>query len=67
MESLFCVNLRLLPDSDWIFACHRGQLHDDEPAFIVEDGKLITGRWPGDTYLFAKRFIAKLEEVQRLY
>lgn len=45
----------------------RGTPTDDSPAHVVEDGKLITGRWPGDAYLFARWFLDKLEEVQRLY
>ena len=39
----------------------RGTREDDEPAFVVEDGSYVSARWPGDAYLFAKRFIAKLE------
>ena len=25
-------------------------------AFVVEDGRYVSARWPGDAYLFAKRF-----------
>lgn len=39
----------------------RGTRADDGPAFVVEDGQYLSARWPGDAYLFAKRFIAKLE------
>jgi len=45
----------------------RGSPWDSAHAYVVEHGKLITARWPGDAYLFARRFLAKLEEVQRLY
>jgi putative intracellular protease/amidase len=38
----------------------RGTDADDEPAFVVEDGNYISARWPGDAYLFAKRFAALL-------
>jgi putative intracellular protease/amidase len=38
----------------------RGTDEDDRPAFVVEDGRYVSARWPGDAYLFAKRFIAKL-------
>jgi putative intracellular protease/amidase len=38
----------------------RGTDTDDEPAFVVEDGKYVSARWPGDAYLFAKRFAALL-------
>ncbi len=34
----------------------RGTLDDDTPAFVVEDGNYVSARWPGDAYLFAKRF-----------
>jgi putative intracellular protease/amidase len=38
----------------------RGTRDDDTHAFIVEDGRYVSGRWPGDAYLLAKRLIAKL-------
>jgi putative intracellular protease/amidase len=38
----------------------RGTDEDDSPAFVVEDGRYVSARWPGDAYLFAKRFLAKL-------
>jgi putative intracellular protease/amidase len=38
----------------------RGTRADDRPAFVVEDGNYVSARWPGDSYLFAKRFAAKL-------
>lgn len=39
----------------------RGTATDDGPAFVVEDGAYLSARWPGDAYLFAKRFRAMLE------
>ena len=39
----------------------RGTFADDGPAFVVDDGNLVTARWPGDAYLFARRFRALLE------
>jgi putative intracellular protease/amidase len=33
---------------------------DDGPAFVVEDRNYVSARWPGDAYLFAKRFEAQL-------
>ncbi len=39
----------------------RGTLDDDAPAFVVEDGNYISARWPGDAYLFARRFTALLD------
>jgi putative intracellular protease/amidase len=38
----------------------RGTAADDGPAFVVEDGRYVSARWPGDAYLFAKRFEALL-------
>jgi len=38
----------------------RGTADDDSPAFVVEDGRYVSARWPGDAYLFAKRFEALL-------
>ena len=34
----------------------RGTESDDGPAFVVDDGNYVSARWPGDAYLFAKRF-----------
>ncbi len=38
----------------------RGTDIDDGPAFFVQDGNYISARWPGDAYLFAKRFADQL-------
>ena len=38
----------------------RGTDEDDGPAFVVEDGSYVSARWPGDAYLFARRFIDRL-------
>jgi putative intracellular protease/amidase len=40
----------------------RGTAGDDSAAFVVRDGSYLSARWPGDAYLFAKRFAAMLEE-----
>jgi putative intracellular protease/amidase len=34
---------------------------DDAKAFVVEDGSYLSSRWPGDAWLFARRFLATLE------
>ena len=39
---------------------HRGTADDDRAAFVVEDGNYVSARWPGDAYLFARRFEARL-------
>ena len=38
----------------------RGTDDDDVGAFVVEDGRYVSARWPGDAYLFARRFAARL-------
>jgi putative intracellular protease/amidase len=38
----------------------RGTATDDGPAFVVEDRNYVSARWPGDAYLFARRFEALL-------
>ncbi|MCF3130039.1 type 1 glutamine amidotransferase domain-containing protein [Streptomyces olivochromogenes] len=35
----------------------RGTASDDTYAFVVEDGGYLSARWPGDAYLFARRFL----------
>ena len=34
----------------------RGTATDDRHAFVVQDGTYLSARWPGDSYLFARRF-----------
>jgi putative intracellular protease/amidase len=38
----------------------RGTATDDAPAFVVEDRNYVSARWPGDAYLFGRRFCALL-------
>jgi hypothetical protein len=38
----------------------RGTRDDDAPAFVVEDGRYVSARWPGDAYLIAKKLIERL-------
>jgi putative intracellular protease/amidase len=38
----------------------RGDAGDDRHAFVVEDRNYVSARWPGDAYLFARRFGALL-------
>jgi len=35
----------------------RGTAVDDTPAFVVQDGSYLSARWPGDAYLFARRYL----------
>jgi putative intracellular protease/amidase len=41
----------------------RGTATDDGPAFAVQDGNYVSARWPGDAYLFARRFCDLLKSV----
>ncbi len=34
----------------------RGTATNDRPAFVVQDGSYVSARWPGDAYLFGRRF-----------
>ncbi len=38
----------------------RGTRDDDGPAFAVEDGNYVSGRWPGDSWKVARLFAARL-------
>jgi putative intracellular protease/amidase len=41
-------------------ALKRGTATDHTHAFVIEDGRYVSARWPGDAYLFAERFEALL-------
>jgi putative intracellular protease/amidase len=38
----------------------RGTERDDGAAMVVEDGRYLSARWPGDAYLIAKKLMARL-------
>jgi putative intracellular protease/amidase len=38
----------------------RGTRTDDRAAFVCEDGRYVSARWPGDAYLFAKKLLERL-------
>ncbi|AVZ76852.1 thiamine biosynthesis protein ThiJ [Streptomyces lunaelactis] len=38
----------------------RGSATDDAPAFVVQDRNYLSARWPGDAYLFGRRFLELL-------
>jgi len=40
----------------------RDTMDDERPAFVVEDGRYISARWPGDVHTFAKRFSSLLQD-----
>ena len=40
----------------------RGTREDDTHAFVVEDGRYVSARWPGDAYLIAKKLIDRLNQ-----
>lgn len=39
----------------------RGTADDDGPAFACVDGNYVSARWPGDAYLFTRRFMTLLD------
>jgi putative intracellular protease/amidase len=41
----------------------RGTRDDDTHAFVVEDGRYVSARWPGDAYLIGRRLIDRLAAV----
>jgi len=38
----------------------RGTATGDSPAFVVQGGRYLSARWPGDAYLFARRLLELL-------
>jgi putative intracellular protease/amidase len=38
----------------------RGTADSDRGAFVVEDGRYVSARWPGDAYLFAQKLVERL-------
>jgi putative intracellular protease/amidase len=40
----------------------RGTATEDSPAFVVQDGRYISARWPGDAYAFARRLVDLLSD-----
>ncbi len=38
----------------------RGTRDDHTHAFVVEDGRYVSGRWPGDAYLIANKLVERL-------
>ena len=38
----------------------RDTASDPSPAFVVEDGRYVSARWPGDAYSFARAFARQL-------
>jgi len=41
-----------------------GTAYNSDDAFVVEDGNLITGRWPGDAFLLPRKVIDSLWNTQ---
>jgi putative intracellular protease/amidase len=41
----------------------RGTADDDTAAFVVQDRNYLSARWPGDAYLFGRRFLNLLEST----
>jgi hypothetical protein len=38
----------------------RGTDDDDRAAFLVEDGRYVSARWPGDAWRFGKALLSRL-------
>lgn len=38
----------------------RGTADDHTDAYVLEDGRYLSARWPGDAYLFGERFVEML-------
>ncbi len=38
----------------------RGTATDDSGTFVVEDGRYVSARWPGDAYAFARSFLRRI-------
>jgi putative intracellular protease/amidase len=38
----------------------RGTATDDGPAFVLQDGRYLSARWPGDAYLFGRSLLELL-------
>jgi len=38
----------------------KGTRENDRPAFVVEDGRYVSARWPGDAYAFARAMLTRL-------
>jgi putative intracellular protease/amidase len=43
----------------------RGSATDHASAFVVQDRNYVSARWPGDAYLFGRRFLELLEGSRR--
>jgi putative intracellular protease/amidase len=43
----------------------RGTRDDDSAAFVVEDGAYVSGRWPGDSYLIARKLMERLPQTSQ--
>ncbi len=39
----------------------RGTDDDDGPAFVIEDGRYVSARWPGDAWAFAKALLRRID------
>ncbi|MET9381707.1 type 1 glutamine amidotransferase domain-containing protein [Streptomyces sp. NPDC002928] len=42
----------------------RGTSADDTHAFVVQDGTYVSARWPGDAYLFTRRYLELLHRAR---
>lgn len=52
------------PDFKFKTGAKRDSPTDSRPAFVVQDGRYVSARWPGDAHSFAARFGAVLETAK---
>ncbi len=45
-------------------AFSRDRIDDNRPAFIVQDGRYISARWPGDAHTFALKLVDLIKDYQ---
>jgi len=58
------VRAALAADTDFVRGprtlSKRGTRDDDTEAFVVEDDRYVSARWPGDAWLFGKKLVERL-------
>eukprot|EP01118_Nematostelium_gracile_P005284 TRINITY_DN1659_c0_g1_i3.p1 TRINITY_DN1659_c0_g1~~TRINITY_DN1659_c0_g1_i3.p1 ORF type:complete len:201 (-),score=46.56 TRINITY_DN1659_c0_g1_i3:69-671(-) len=48
------------------FSVARGNAFDDQAAFVCEDGNYISARWPGDAFLYSRKFLDQLKIYEKI-
>jgi len=42
----------------------KGTLYNSDAAYVVQDGKYVSARWPGDAYLYGRNFVKLLYDEE---